>query len=42
MSDSAVVYNNRDRMELDKMIRTISHRGPDLSGKAALFFLISS
>jgi len=33
MSGLAVVYNNGDRLELDTMIRTISHRGPYLSGK---------
>ena len=33
MSGLAVVYNSRDRLELDTMIRKISHRGPYLSGK---------
>ena len=33
MSGFAVVYNQKNRLELDTMIRTISHRGPYLSGK---------
>jgi asparagine synthase (glutamine-hydrolysing) len=33
MSGFAVVFNNRDRVELDKMIRKIKHRGPHFSGK---------
>ena len=33
MSGFAVVFNNRDRVELDKMIHKIKHRGPHFSGK---------